>query len=131
MLKKGTKLYSIVNRKCPRCHEGEFLISRNPYNFSVLGKNHERCSVCNHKFEKEVGFFYGAMYASYALQIAFAVAIGVATFVIYPGSPYYIYLITILSGLVILFPVTYVFSRMIWMNLFTRYQSPEQRQMTK
>ena len=31
MLKK-TRLYSILNFKCPRCHKGEFLESKNVYN---------------------------------------------------------------------------------------------------
>jgi uncharacterized protein (DUF983 family) len=27
MLKKGTKLYSVLNHKCPRCQEGDLFVS--------------------------------------------------------------------------------------------------------
>ena len=119
MFKKGSKLYSVIKLKCPKCHEGEFFLSRNLY--KSIGKNHKNCSCCGHKFELETGFFYGAMYVSYAIAIAFSVAIGVATYVFYPEAPYYIYITGILSGLVFLFPITFGWSRMIWMNMFTKY----------
>lgn len=121
MFSKGSKLYSIFKFKCPKCHEGEFFISRNLYDLKCLGKNHEKCDCCGHKFELETGFFYGAMYVSYALAIAFSVAIGVAIYVLFPESPYYVYITAILSGLVLLMPLTFGLSRMIWMNFFTSY----------
>ena len=39
----------------------------------------ERCSKCNTKYRIEPSFFYGAMYVSYAVGIAFAVAAFVIT----------------------------------------------------
>ena len=37
--------------------------------FFNKGLNHKNCSHCNLKYEIEPGFFYGAMYVSYALAI--------------------------------------------------------------
>jgi uncharacterized protein (DUF983 family) len=72
MLKKGQKLYSILFAKCPRCHEGELWkmsfwksaldLLKGQYNM------HERCATCNLKYEQEPGFWWGAMYISYALS---------------------------------------------------------------
>lgn len=120
---KGKKIYSILNSKCPVCHEGDFFITKNAYDLKNFSKNHDRCSVCSHKFEWETGFFYGAMYVSYALGIALSVAIFVATFVLFPQTPYYIYIIEILAGLILFFPLNFRLSRIIWMNLFHRYQT--------
>ncbi|MBI3133536.1 MAG: DUF983 domain-containing protein [Bacteroidetes bacterium] len=119
---KGKRIYSILNNKCPVCHEGEFYEVRNPYDLKNFSKNYERCSVCNHKFEMETGFFYGAMYVSYALSVAFSVSIFVAIGVLFPQSPYYVYLIAILTGIVVLMPVTYRLSRLVWMNFFYHYE---------
>ena len=119
---KGKRLYSILNSKCPVCHEGDYYLTKNPYNLKMFSKNHERCAVCNHKFEVETGFFYGAMYVSYALQIAFSVAIFIAIGVLFPSANYPTYIFSIIGGIIVLMPITYRFSRMIWMNLFISYQ---------
>lgn len=119
---KGKRLYSIFNSKCPRCHEGDFYISKHPYQIKNFGKNYEKCSHCDFKFEKEPGFFYGAMYVSYALTVAFSVAIGVAIFVLFPTASYKVYMFSILLGLLFLMPLSYRLSRVIWMNFFTHYE---------
>ncbi len=118
---KGKRLYSILNKKCPVCHEGDFFHNNNAYDIKNLSKNYSHCSKCGHKYEKETGFFYGAMYVSYAFTVAQSVAIGVAIWILVPGASYYTYLAAILIGLFLLMPVSYSISRMIWMNLFTHY----------
>lgn len=120
---KGKRIYSVLNNKCPVCHEGDFFVGRNPYNLKNFSKNHEKCSHCGHKFEWETGFFYGAMYVSYALAVAFSVAVFVFIAVVFPASPYYVYVFTIPTSLLILMPITFRLSRLIWMNLFHHYQS--------
>lgn len=122
---KGKRMYSILNSKCPRCHEGDFYVNKHAYQMKDFGKNHERCSECGLKYEKEPGFFYGAMYVSYALTVAFSVAIGVAIFVLFPSSSYKVYMTAILVGLVVLMPLSYRLSRVIWMNLFQHYKDPK------
>lgn len=120
---KGKRIYSILNNKCPICHEGDFFVSKNAYDLKKFSKNNVRCSVCDHKFEKETGFFYGAMYVSYGLGIALSATLFVATFVLFPETPYYIYIAEILIGLLVFFPLNYRLSRVIWMNLFNHYEA--------
>lgn len=66
MFNKGDKLYSIVGMKCPRCHEGP--LWRSPLYKLKLYDMYERCPVCNLKYEREVGFWYGAMYVAYTFS---------------------------------------------------------------
>ena len=73
MIKKGTKLYSILKFKCPQCHEGEFF-SSSAYNFKKIGELYKHCPNCKIKFSKEPGFYFGAMYVSYAIGIGIFVA---------------------------------------------------------
>jgi len=126
---KGTKLYSIFTGKCPVCHEGDMYINSNPYNLSQILKMHERCRHCNQKFKIEPSFFYGAMYVSYGVGIAFAVA----AFVIahyFLGGGLMTSFIAIIGTLVVLFPIIMRLSRNIWINIFMNY-NPEKAKSAK
>lgn len=118
---KGTKLYSIFNAKCPVCHEGRVFKYKSVYNIKKFDKMEETCSHCGHKYEMETGFFYGAMYVAYAVSVAFSVAAFLSTYLLFPNTPYWAYIIIVLSTLVILAPVTFRAGRLIWINFFSSY----------
>ncbi len=125
ILPKGSKLYSIFNFKCPRCHQGDVFESKNPYNLSKMFDMHEHCSHCGLRYMIEPAFFYGAMYVSYALTVA----IGVATFILIhlffdPGV--WEVIGTLAAVLVLGSPMVLRLSRIIWMNTFIKYD-PERR----
>jgi len=75
IFRKGTKMHSIAKIKCPQCHEGQFLVSH-PYDLKNLGDVRTECNVCQLKYEREPGFFYGAMYVSYASGVALLAPFG-------------------------------------------------------
>src|SRR5467141_663442 len=56
----------ILHHRCPRCRVGKIF-----HHSIFLGfpKMHERCSVCDLRYEREPGYFLGAMYISYALAL--------------------------------------------------------------
>ena len=120
MLKKGTKLYSILTGSCPKCHSESMYENPNPYNINQLFKMHERCSHCHTKYKIEPSFFYGSMYVSYAVGIAFAVAAFVISF-LFIGTDLKTSFIAIVSTLVLFLPVIIRLSRNIWINLFMKY----------
>ena len=60
------QLAAIARELCPRCHKGK--IFRGPLWRSYLAM-YERCPQCNLKYEREQGYFLGAMYFSYLLSI--------------------------------------------------------------
>ena len=74
MIKKGTKLYSILKRKCPVCQEGDFFVSRT-YDLKSSGKIHEKCPNCAEVYSKEPGFYQGAMYVSYGIGVTMFIAV--------------------------------------------------------
>ncbi len=121
MLKKGTKLYSIFKRKCPVCQEGDFFVSK-PYNLKNLGKIYESCSQCGESFSKEPGFYYGAMYVSYALGVAIFVAVFLLTYLLYPSPTVFTYIFFIGLSMLVLGPFLYELSKIIWANLFMSYK---------
>jgi len=111
------KILSILQCKCPSCSKGKMFRSRgNPLLFKIP-KMSESCDKCEHKFEIEPGFFFGAMYVSYAL----AVAQMVACFVIFKGflDVSNLTLLLIVGGVAFLTSTfNYRVSRAIWIYTF-------------
>lgn len=120
MFKKGWKLYSILTGSCPKCHEESMFKNKNPYKLSETLSMHENCSNCGIKYKIEPSFFYGAMYVSYGVGIAFAVAAFVISYYVF-GSNTNIMFLSIVATLVVFMPVIMRISRNIWINIFMHY----------
>lgn len=118
---KGSKMYSILHAKCPVCQEGDAFESKQVFNLRKFDKMPERCAHCGHKFELENGFWYGAMYVSYGLTVAFSVAVFVLTWLIYPAASSWLYIGLIAITILVLAPITFRISRLIWMNIFSSF----------
>jgi uncharacterized protein (DUF983 family) len=110
---KLATLGDILHQRCPRCRAG------NIFRYSIFRgfpKMQERCPVCDLKFEREPGYFLGAMYVSYGLGIVF-VAIVAALFWSFTG--WWITKDTIWA--VVLFlplaPTITLFARVLWIYL--------------
>ena len=98
--------------KCPRCREGNFFLS-GIYNLKSFTKMHNFCPVCGVKIEPEPGYFWGAMYFSYALVVAICVPLVMIFF--YFGWDRYFFSMAFCIMLVIgsLVPIIFRFSRML------------------
>ncbi|RAV29679.1 DUF983 domain-containing protein [Sinomicrobium soli] len=120
MLKKGTRLYSILTGSCPKCQEESMYTYKNLYHPAKTLKINERCSHCGTKYKIEPSFFYGAMYVSYGVGTAFAVAAFIISFVFF-GSGLKTAFIAIMATLVVFMPVIMRVSRNIWINFFIHY----------
>jgi uncharacterized protein (DUF983 family) len=118
---KETKLYSILKLKCPQCHKGDLFLNKNPYNLKTLDKMPPRCKVCALDFERESGFYYGAMMVSHALTTVIAVIIHLTVFHFY-GWQISAHLIFLLSFIIGLFPLVFRIARAIWINFFIKYK---------
>ncbi len=117
---KGTKIYSIITGSCPVCHEESMYQESNPYKLSQTLKMEERCSHCNTKYKIEPSFFYGAMYVSYPVGIAFAVlAFLISNFILKLNlvASFIVIALTMVTFL----PVILRLSRNIWINFFMHY----------
>ncbi|WP_343763585.1 DUF983 domain-containing protein [Gangjinia marincola] len=117
---KGTKIYSIITGTCPVCQEESMYKYANPYHLSKVYTMHDRCSNCGTKYKIEPSFFYGAMYVSYGLGIAFSVAAFVISFLIL-GTDLITSFICIVVTLIVFMPIIMRLSRNIWINIFLSY----------
>jgi len=120
MLKKGNKLYSIISGNCPKCHEESMYLNKNAYIISDTLKMHERCSNCNTKYKIEPSFFYGSMYVSYGVGIAFALAAFLVSYSLL-GASIDTAFITIVVTLIVCLPIILRLSRNIWINMFMTF----------
>ncbi len=113
---KGSKLYSIFARKCPRCNEGDFFEGS-----FFKGTPKKTCDKCQLKYEKEPGFFQGSYYVVYALGVASMVTFWVASVVLFPSWGFDQYMWIVLGGMLASFPFLYPLSKIIWANFFYHY----------
>lgn len=120
MFKKGNKLYSIFNNKCPKCHEGDFFKYKPSLDIRKITTLHENCSHCNLKYMMEPSFFFGAMYVNYALAVALFVSVFIISKV-FLGQDILTSFIAVIVVSFLLTPLTLRLSRIIWINIFVSF----------
>ena len=114
------RLYSILFGACPKCHEESMYVVKNPYVISNTLNINDHCSNCKTKYRMEPSFFYGSMYVSYGVGIAFAVAAFVISYLMLELSLLASFF-AIVFTLIGFMPVIMRLSRNIWINLFMGY----------
>ncbi|MFK7750064.1 MAG: DUF983 domain-containing protein [Kordia sp.] len=120
MLKKGSKLNSILTGSCPKCQNEPMYEVKNPYKLNTTLKMHETCAHCGTRYKIEPSFFYGAMYVSYGVGIAFAFA----AFVVakwFLNASLLATFFAIMGTLIGFMPIIMRVSRNIWINIFMSY----------
>ena len=120
MLKKGSKLNSILTGSCPRCQKESMYSDKNPLHLTKVLKMNDNCSHCGLKYQIEPSFFYGAMYVSYGLNVAVGIAAFIVSFVFF-GASIGESFIAIVITLIVLFPFVLRLSRNLYINMFVSY----------
>jgi uncharacterized membrane protein len=79
------------------------------------------CPVCGHRFEREQGFFQGAMYVSWVLGVTYLAVVAIlAQLLLVPriGIAWAVASVVIIHVLCI--PLVFRYSRVIWAHLNVR-----------
>jgi len=117
----GDIFYCTFANKCPRCHAARVFEGNNPYSFKNGLTMYKHCTSCGLKYEREVGYFYGSMYVSYGLQTALVTLLYLLNIFLFHMPS--LWLVFIIIGLAAaLFPVTFRWSRIMWIAFFTKYE---------
>lgn len=98
---------AILRQRCPRCRDGRV--------FAGSVRMNPRCPACELVFEREPGYFLGAMYFSYALAVAAAVPVVAAGLLLGWALPAIGAAAAV--ELVILAPWLFRVSRVLWLHL--------------
>ncbi len=115
---RPSRLAAILRQRCPSCRRGRV--------FAGALSMHERCPECGVRFEREPGYFFGAMYVSYALCVlivgglAAVLALTVLRswnprWIVFPAGAIYLLLV----------PAVFRYSRIVWMH-FDRFFHPDE-----
>ena len=120
MLKKGSKLNSILTGSCPKCQNESMYLDKNMLHLTKILKMNENCSHCGLKYQIEPSFFYGAMYVSYGLNVAIGIAAFIVSYVLLNAS-LKVTFISIIASLILSFPLVLRLSRNIYINMFVSY----------
>ncbi len=118
-----TKFSAVIHSKCPACRQGD-IFSGTLYGFNVQ-RTLESCSHCGQRYEIEPGYFYAAMYVSYAMNMAEMITTGFLTYLLSGGridfDYLWVYVGAIVAVSVILSPFNYRYSRVLLLH----YLSPK------
>lgn len=124
-MKKTAKLYAVFKARCPQCRRGP-IFAGSLYGFNIQRTLHH-CPVCELRYEVEPGYFYAAMYVSYAMNMAEMIAMGLATYHFSGGrldfDSLWLYVGVIFLGSLLLSPFNYRYSRVLLLH----YLSPKIR----
>ncbi|TRX48605.1 DUF983 domain-containing protein [Fulvivirga sp. M361] len=113
-------LQSVLAQCCPKCRKGRLFSSR-PYNLKKFSKMNNTCNCCGQTFQMEPGFYDGAMYVSYAMQVALFATVSVALNVLHPNAGTAWYIGGVITLAILLSPMIFRLSRSLWIHFFVSY----------
>jgi hypothetical protein len=110
------KTMAMLGQKCPICGKGH--VYQRSDHFLQIPVMNENCPECNYHFEREPGYFLGAMYVSYGLAVFEGIIAFLLAILLFDGlSPLTLSLTVV--GVILGFSfLNYRLSRVIWMNIF-------------
>jgi uncharacterized protein (DUF983 family) len=116
-------LEAFIKAKCPRCRRGD-IYSTPTYSFGGQ-KMHERCSHCGLHYEREPGYWYVAMFVSYAFNVAEMVTFAVGLHMLTGSNSPWVYVAVLMGVIFLLSPFNYRYSRvalLYWLTPGLNYE---------
>ena len=114
-------LLHIIKDECPHCHQGKVFQNANLLSYKTGTMNSE-CPVCHASFTREAGFYWGAMYVSYALAVLEAFITYFVCLALGSGSFDMINLWAILTVILALSPFNFRMARLTWLYIFANIE---------
>jgi uncharacterized protein (DUF983 family) len=108
---------ALLALRCPRCHEGK-LFSVPAYTLTKFADMPEACPVCGQAYEPEPGFYYGAMFVSYAFSVAIFAITTVALYFLAGDPALWVYVVTVGLAAVVTTPLSLRYSRALMLYWF-------------
>ena len=112
-----SRFKGIVQQKCPQCRTGRMFKhpTWHPLKFSQM---YADCPHCELHFEVEPGFWYGAMYVSYAINTAILMVAALIVLFGFPEWSGWTQVAVVVTPLLLIFPINFRISRVIYLYLF-------------
>jgi uncharacterized protein (DUF983 family) len=101
------RLWAALLLRCPRCCKGAV--------WGAPFRMNDACPVCGLTFEREPGYFVGAMYASYFIGIFATLPIWLG--MLFAGAGLVPILIVAFILVLAIMPISFHYSRVFWMHI--------------
>lgn len=111
------RLIKILQCKCPNCSKGDIFQTSGNIFLLRMPRMHVTCPNCGFRFEKETGFFFGAMFVSYALAAALMISTMALLWGILDFHPLNVF-ITITVLILLTSTYNFMLARTIWIYIF-------------
>lgn len=112
----AARLWAMLRLRCPRCYQGKV--------FKGMFAMNDPCPACGVIFQREEGYFLGAMYVSYLLASGIYLALYFLGTALWPEANAYLLVFVITLLYLPLVPAVFRYSRVIWMH-FERSACPD------
>lgn len=117
MQKLDSTALALLAQKCPRCHQGP-LFCHSAFNLTKFMEMPATCPVCGQAYEPEPGFYWGAMYISFAFSTAIMLVIGFAVYFLLDDPDTWVYIASVAVAAVLLTPLSLRYSRTMMLYFF-------------
>jgi hypothetical protein len=107
---------NIVREKCPNCGKTE--VFKKKQKFLELPVMKEDCEICHYHFDREPGYFLGAMYISYGLAVLQGILTFLFLYIFFPKIDTMLVVLFILAVLTTFSMKNYKLSRIIYIHIF-------------
>lgn len=117
------KIIQLLAYKCPNCLKSKAFKEQKGLSRILIPKMKNCCSNCNFSFNKEPGFYYGAMYISYGLTIIESITVFIVAQQLFEVQSNAKIIGIIAVTMMFLMRFNYKLSRILWLNIFKNYQN--------
>ena len=118
----GFSLKALVLNRCPRCRQGRIF---QPFFSRHILEMNVSCDVCGLRFEREAGYFLGAMYVSYGMGVFTILPVSMLLILVAGWSLAPVMVLLFVQTIVSM-PLFYRYSRTIWLHVDQAFIPSEQ-----
>jgi uncharacterized protein (DUF983 family) len=123
-MKNRNALSAIVQMRCPKCREGKMFPEGTLFTTRFMKMN-AQCACCGQSFMPEPGYYFGAMFVSYAINAAFFITVWLGMYLFMETISLTAMIVALLVVVLGLLPITFRLSRVLWIYIFVRYEGHE------
>lgn len=105
----GSRVVGFLKCTCPRCGKSG-VFKHSIFNITKFAETNLECKVCKLDYMPEPGFFFGAMYWSYAMIVGMIIT---QSILFYNLNIFDYAIFTIPISIIVLLPVIFRYSRML------------------
>jgi len=111
-------LWSAFKYNCPKCRKSKLFTK--PFDLAAPLAMHKNCPNCKLEFEPEPGFYFGAMFLSYAID---GLTLLPLTLILIFGFDFNVYKVLgfVIFLKIILFVWLLRFSRSLWLHIYVKF----------